>query len=47
MRGVGEAPAADDRDAVDLPEPAAETTSPRSVLFTWTGSRASCSPASP
>jgi multiple antibiotic resistance protein len=34
MRGVGEAPATDDRDAVDPPEPAAETTSPRSVLFT-------------
>ena len=34
MRGVGEAPATDDRDGVDPPEPAAETTSPRSVLFT-------------
>ena len=34
MRGVGEAPAAEDRDAIDPPEPAAETTSPRSVLFT-------------
>lgn len=40
MRGVGEAPAAEeqDRDAGDLPEdppqPAVETASPRSVLFT-------------
>jgi multiple antibiotic resistance protein len=34
MRGVGEAPATDDGDAVDTPEPAAELGSPRSVLFT-------------
>lgn len=38
MRGVGEAPVAEDRDASDAsedpPEPAAETTSPRSVLST-------------
>jgi len=38
MRGVGEAPAAEDRDAgdppEDLPQPAVETASPRSVLFT-------------
>jgi multiple antibiotic resistance protein len=34
MRGVGEAPATDDGDDVDTPEPAAELGSPRSVLFT-------------
>ena len=38
MRGVGEASPAEDRDASDAsegpPEPVAETTSPRSVLFT-------------
>jgi multiple antibiotic resistance protein len=38
MRGAGEAPTAEDRDADDAPEhapeAAAETTSPRSVLFT-------------
>jgi multiple antibiotic resistance protein len=34
MRGVGEAPATDDGAAVDMPEPAAELGSPRSVLFT-------------
>jgi multiple antibiotic resistance protein len=38
MRGAGEAPTAEDRDAddapEDAPEAAAETTSPRSVLFT-------------
>jgi multiple antibiotic resistance protein len=38
MRGAGEAPTAEDRDARDAtedpPELAAETTSPRSVLFT-------------
>jgi small neutral amino acid transporter SnatA (MarC family) len=34
MRGVGEAPAAEDSDANDIAEPAAETASPRSVLFT-------------
>jgi multiple antibiotic resistance protein len=38
MRGVGEAPTAEDRDdsdaSEDLPEPAAATTTPRSVLFT-------------
>ena len=38
MRGVGEAPTAEDRDASDAPEDtlksAAEITSPRSVLFT-------------
>jgi multiple antibiotic resistance protein len=34
MRGVGEAPAAEDSDASEAPEPAAETGSPRSVLFT-------------
>ena len=38
MRGVGDAPAAEDADSRDVPEdtlnPAAETGSPRSVLFT-------------
>ena len=34
MRGLGEAPAAGDGDAIDTPGPAAETASPRSVLFT-------------
>jgi multiple antibiotic resistance protein len=34
MRGVGEAPAAEDSDAGDAPEPVAERGSPRSILFT-------------
>jgi multiple antibiotic resistance protein len=34
MRGVGEAPAAEDSDISDAPEPAAQTGSPRSALFT-------------
>lgn len=34
MRGVGEAPTTEDNDAGEAAEPAAETTSPRSVLFT-------------
>lgn len=34
MRGTGEAPAAEDSDADDTPEPAAQVGSSRSVLFT-------------
>jgi multiple antibiotic resistance protein len=34
MRGVGEASTTEDNDAGEAAEPAAETTSPRSVLFT-------------
>lgn len=34
MRGVGEAPAAEDRDASHAPEPAAKPGSARSILFT-------------